>query len=251
MDDMPIINGHHFINLRGIYKLLIAFGDHTENAIAAYRGHGQLKTNIVKDRKKWPVLCRATTWPIFDVSEKEMPTTLLGMHADMKIPLSLMSATIIKSWIQLQKGCTQSHLTSKVLGIARDSPNVTKKREGRVITIAKKYRPVYSVRSITKDALVDELAKVYPTMMINNFFPGSIQAELAVPIVAAERSMLRNAYLVEYTSGVMATIVSITDPSDTIDVARACPLSNFDGASGLLSRGGSFDDIAMLSGPIV
>lgn len=249
-DDMPIINNHHFINLKGIHKLLIAFGDHTENAIAAYRGKATLKTNIVKDRKKWPVLCRATSWPVIPIApSKDIPMTSVGMmlRPDMKLPSTLISETTIKSWEQLKNGCTQSHLTSKVIGIARDSPNVTKKREGRVVTIAKKYRPVYGVRSISSESLIDEVSKVYPTLMINNLFPGSIPD--AVDMTPDIGVMPKNAYLIEYVSGTLATVLSITDPSDTIDVARACPLNNFGAVTMALSNGWTFDEVAMLHGP--
>jgi hypothetical protein len=253
MDDMPIINDHHFINLRGIYKLLIAFGDHTENAIASYRGQAALKTNIVKDRKKWPSLFRATSWPSLPIPSNDMSMTSVGrlVHTDMKLSETLIQQTMVRSWIQLQSGCTQSHLTSKTIGIARDSPNVRKKRDGKVVTIAKKYRPVYSDRWVSSTDLVDELAKIYPCLMINNIFPGSIPADVIMDITRDPADSPKNAYLVEYASGSMATILSITDPSDTIDVSRACPLGNFNDAAKALMNGRSFDEIVMLYGPSV
>lgn len=262
MDEMPIINGHYFVSARGLVKLLMFFG---EDPVGTYEimkksvtdKHGgtipidSLKTCIVRDRKKLPVMCRATSWPIITIAPS-MTSSMTGVFpASLPLPKAILDKTSVKGWKQLTSGCTQTHLPSRMLGIARDSPNVKKKRDGRVITINKKYRPLLAEREIDEDVLVEAIMREYPTTLITYIYgddviPNDVKVTMNTPKNESAKKGQKG-YVIEYNSGDLSTFVG-DDPSTIIDVARACPIVDVADCKESIKSGWTFDELCMMYG---
>ncbi len=275
MDEMPIINGHYFVSARGLVKLLMFFG---EDPVGTYMAHvkstieghpvsiDSLKTCIVRDRKKMPTMCRATSWPIIiigssdritlptdrETSPSDRITPMTGVFpATLPLPKAFLDKTTVKGWKQLTSGCTQTHLPSRMLGISRDSPNVKKKRDGRVITINKKYRPLLAEREIDEDVFVEAIMREYPTTLVtyvygDDVIPANVKVTMNTPSDGKD-GKCQKGYIIEYNSGDLSTFVG-DDPSTIIDVARACPIVDVGRCKDSIKSGWTFDELCMMYG---
>lgn len=268
MTDMPIINGTHFISFSGIIKLLIAFGSDPLNAYSVYENGGRLedlKMTIVQDRKKWPKIGRAQSWPVLSALDNIIgaPTTistekrlLINLLSDVippsiRMPADIIDKTLVTEWIQLTHGCTQPSIKSRILGIGRDSPNVRRKRDGSYVVINKKFRPLYSRRIIDTKTLVRELVGTYPMIMLPYLYPSALSHITTIDLSTSPSAKKNTGYLVEYARSRELAVLKGDDPSVSIDVARACPIHDVDHVPEAIKNLWSFDEICMMYGPRV
>lgn len=255
MNEMPIINGTHFISFPGLIKLLIAFGANPSNAYSVYENGGSLddlKMNIVKDRKKWPIMTRVTSWPTMSQMPSKDVRILMHLFSSIipptiKLPSTIIDKTAVNDWEQLSNGCTQTTIQSRILSIGRESPNVRRKKDGRHITINKKFRPMYARRSIAVTDFVREMVAVHPIIMIPYIYPSST-TDINYDVTPTQPSKRSAGYIIEYVNGNMA-IIGGEDPSVSMDVARTCPLHDITYVNDALKTGWSFDEICMIYGP--
>lgn len=230
MNEMPIINGTYFINAAGIEKLLKIFSVNIRSPF---------KTNIVMNKTKWPLLYRATEWPVISIPHG--PRIRL---ADFPADIRPVCIGTVDRWVQLTKGCTQSHLSSHALSIGRDSPNVKTKR-GTVI--AKKYRPLLAERSVSREEFIEEMRCAYPTLIAGELYNiGSAKKTLSHSVPSSKPG-----FVVEFASGVLAVAAAGVDPSDSLDVIRACPVTSFDAVATAISNGWTMDEIILKWGRLL
>ena len=186
-------------------------------------------------RDETPLSMSSTVVPIHELSE------LLFSAGHLMRFYDLPYGTIEER--QMTSGCTQEKYlmtcTSSVITFGQNSPNLTLKKEGKLVKLTKKFKPIIKHKKYTRD----EMTAIGCLLMPSNFVRTVINGDNNLHEMKLGRTVRQTGFIYASPEGVL-TVGDNIDNSVSFSVARACHISDTTIAKKMIDAKWSFDDIA-------